>query len=449
MRYLLFLIPLGLFAQNFTNVQSPTTLSSDPGTCAPGNWYFNSTTPVFRGCLTTNSWSNLGSGQPGGTSGQIQVNSSGVFGGITLAGDCTFSSPNISCTKTGGTPFGAMATLTATAASDLSGTWPNITVAKVSGVAFSSSNIASAPVIRDASGNFAGGTFTGNVTGNVSGSAATITGQLVAGNLTVLTTSGDILYRNGASLARLPIVPDGTCLGANAGVWTNLSCSVGGGSGFNGINAQTISYTLVSGDNGKLVTENGASLTSTLPAAPPSATWTAGLENLNASTLTVARNGLTINGAAANISLLQYQTAYLFTDNSNYFLLNRPLSAGTGISLTESATSEQIGINSAITQTNAIDQSGACQYLVSTTGTSAYTASLATGCAALLGPYKAGMRFLLNADTTCASPCTLNIDFIGIVTIKQKDGVTNANGTPVAGQAVWIWYDGAVFRLMY
>lgn len=44
-----------------------------------------------------------------GTSGQIQVNTAGVTAGFTMAGDCTFSTPNIICTKTSGTSFGTAA----------------------------------------------------------------------------------------------------------------------------------------------------------------------------------------------------------------------------------------------------------------------------------------------------------------------------------------------------
>lgn len=51
-----------------------------------------------------------GGGSPGGSSGQLQYNNAGAFGGFTLAGDCTFSEPNITCTKTNGTAFTALAT---------------------------------------------------------------------------------------------------------------------------------------------------------------------------------------------------------------------------------------------------------------------------------------------------------------------------------------------------
>ena len=46
---------------------------------------------------------------------------------------------------------------------------------------------------------------------------------------TPLTTNQDILYDNGGSLARLPIVTGGFCLGSSGGVWASLACSGGGG----------------------------------------------------------------------------------------------------------------------------------------------------------------------------------------------------------------------------
>ncbi len=46
-----------------------------------------------------------GSIPAGGTNGQIQYNNSGVLAGFTLGGDCTFSNPNITCTKVNGVSF--------------------------------------------------------------------------------------------------------------------------------------------------------------------------------------------------------------------------------------------------------------------------------------------------------------------------------------------------------
>src|SRR5438445_223557 len=50
------------------------------------------------------------SGSAGGSNGQIQYNNATVIAGFTMAGDCTVSIPNITCTKTNGVAFGAFAT---------------------------------------------------------------------------------------------------------------------------------------------------------------------------------------------------------------------------------------------------------------------------------------------------------------------------------------------------
>lgn len=66
-----------------------------------------------------------GSGSPGGSSGQLQYNNAGAFGGFTLGGDCSFSVPNVTCTKTGGVSFAASATTDTTNAANIgSGTLP-------------------------------------------------------------------------------------------------------------------------------------------------------------------------------------------------------------------------------------------------------------------------------------------------------------------------------------
>jgi hypothetical protein len=72
-------------------------------------------------CSSSNTWSALGSGSgtPGGTNGQIQFNSTGAFGGFTMAGDCTTSVPNITCTKTNGVSFAPSATTDTTNASNI------------------------------------------------------------------------------------------------------------------------------------------------------------------------------------------------------------------------------------------------------------------------------------------------------------------------------------------
>jgi hypothetical protein len=55
-----------------------------------------------------------GSGSPGGTSGQVQYNNAGSFGGFTVGGDATLNTGtgSLIVTKTNGTAFGALATVT-------------------------------------------------------------------------------------------------------------------------------------------------------------------------------------------------------------------------------------------------------------------------------------------------------------------------------------------------
>lgn len=65
------------------------------------------------------------SASPGGTSGQIQYNNSGAFGGFTMAGDCTVSIPNITCIKTNGVAFGPAATDTPVVTTTHGGTGAN------------------------------------------------------------------------------------------------------------------------------------------------------------------------------------------------------------------------------------------------------------------------------------------------------------------------------------
>lgn len=60
-----------------------------------------------------------GGGAAGGTSGQLQINSLGSFGGFTLGGDCILTQPNMICTKTNGVPFATSATTDTTNASNI------------------------------------------------------------------------------------------------------------------------------------------------------------------------------------------------------------------------------------------------------------------------------------------------------------------------------------------
>ena len=80
-----------------------------------------------------------------------------------------------------------------------------------------------------------------------------------------------------------------------------------------------------------------------------------------------------------------------------------------------------------------------------TNGTTSYTCKMPNKA---LTAYSPGMTFVLNADTACIGPCWLNIDNVGLESIKKIDGTTDPGGALVARQPQWVFYDGTVFRLM-
>lgn len=93
-----------------------------------------------------------------------------------------------------------------------------------------------------------------------------------------------------------------------------------GVSGIGNVNSQTGDYAPLVGDSGKLIVMNKASAVAlTMPASPPAASWFILVQNIGAGDLTINRNGLTIDGVAANLTLVQNQGVVLFTDGVNYF----------------------------------------------------------------------------------------------------------------------------------
>lgn len=73
-------------------------------------------------------------------------------------------------------------------------------------------------------------------------------------------------------------------------------------------------YTLLTTDAGFIFPFNGSSLTATLPSTLPTMPWVVEIKNLNATQLVIGRNGNTINGVAANLTLEQYQAATCASD---------------------------------------------------------------------------------------------------------------------------------------
>lgn len=93
-----------------------------------------------------------------------------------------------------------------------------------------------------------------------------------------------------------------------------------GGVAAGGVVALTANYAASSGDSGKLLTFSSAgAVTLTLPSPPPSSTWYILVENTGAGALTVSRNGLQIDGRAADLTVNQDQGVLIYTDGTNYF----------------------------------------------------------------------------------------------------------------------------------
>lgn len=93
--------------------------------------------------------------------------------------------------------------------------------------------------------------------------------------------------------------------------------------GTGGVNQQSGNYTPVLGDDGRLIFySSGSANTLTLPNLPINNGWWIAVQNVGSGVLTISRNGLNINGAAANISLSQNQGILIWTDGVNYFTLN-------------------------------------------------------------------------------------------------------------------------------
>lgn len=73
-------------SHNFASVTALLvhTFSSDPATCTAGQIGFNSTTPAFKGCGTTNTWTPLG-GSGGSPTAGTQIGVSGTAVSLNLA----------------------------------------------------------------------------------------------------------------------------------------------------------------------------------------------------------------------------------------------------------------------------------------------------------------------------------------------------------------------------
>jgi len=66
----------------------------------------------------------------------------------------------------------------------------------------------------------------------------------------------------------------------------------------------------------------------------------------------------------------------------------------------------------------------------------------------VLTAYTAGMHLTLDADTSNTGAASLNVDSLGIKSIKQPDGLTDpSTGEILAGRPITLYFDGTVWRL--
>jgi len=109
-----------------------------------------------------------------------------------------------------------------------------------------------------------------------------------------------------------------------------------------------------------------------------------------------------------------------------------------------------LSLNTAVILTDANATAGMPWYCKSppSSGTNMYTCTLSALSA--LTTYTEGMFLLLNPGASNLGSSTLNVDGVGLKALLQKDGISQLQpGQLTAGQAVWVWYDGNAFRLMY
>ena len=97
-------------------------------------------------------------------------------------------------------------------------------------------------------------------------------------------------------------------------------------------------------------------------------------------------------------------------------------------------------VNSALYVTHNVIESGEMTCL-STNGTAAYTCHLPNF---TLTKYTKGMQLFLIPDTSCSAACSLNVDGLGPLSLKQGDGQNDASFT--AGHGYWLFFFGGVFR---
>lgn len=125
--------------------------------------------------------------------------------------------------------------------------------------------------------------------------------------------------------------------------------------------------------------------------------------------------------------------------------------AGPGLISLISDTGEQIDVtwalDTAVVQTQAGEQGGGARLCASQSNAAKEYRCMLNP---TIGSYKTGMVLHWIPDVSSAGgPTTLNVDTLGAVRVKLRDGVTDPSAADImGGQLYAIWYDGLQFRLM-
>lgn len=165
--------------------------------------------------------------------------------------------------------------------------------------------------------------------------------------------------------------------------------------------------------------------------------------------------GLTVHAASNKINLqTQANGIQVFVNGVSVGLATSfNFVSGTGIVQACSPSGSQVtctpSANTTTLVTKPVLQSGVCDFVASSNGSSAYTYKFGIAGCQTLAVYSKGMHLRLVPDVTNASGnCTLNIDNLGPIAIKQVNGTNDPTaGSLLPGQEYPIWFDGTVFRL--
>lgn len=190
-----------------------------------------------------------------------------------------------------------------------------------------------------------------------------------------------------------------------------------------GVAAKTANYTATAADCGKLLSFNSSSaIALTLPATAPFAQWNIGVQNIGSGTLTVSRNGLLIDTAAANLTLGQNSGVQISTDGTNYF-------------------SERGAASTAGLATKSDVQQEAYTYAADTGSANAYAVTLSP-----TPTIVAGSVVVFKAANANTGGSTLAVNGGGAVAIK-KDGATALSAGDISmRQIVCCVYDGTNYQ---